>query len=280
MKPVQQGLHVIAASLTEMEAEWLDETASEIIATLGELAAAERLDRSTMRQLLDKDFENALTIFRLFLDLSKDKLETVLPAALGGTGSGVKRYKSNPDAYLDALQTLGVTQAMDDLSHRKLEWTDLLVERLKGGRGRAIRGQRGGRSLEDFVEKVVTAVFGNGGFDARCSFVGKDGITTAKADFAIPSKSDPRIVIEAKGYAATGSKQTDVIGDLRQIAAAKRNDTTFLFVTDGLTWRRRMNDLRTIVQMQNRGEVTRIYTRATATAMRSDLKVLKQEHGI
>jgi hypothetical protein len=280
VKPVQQGLDVIAASLTEMEAEWLDETASEIIATLGELAAAERLDRSTMRQLLDKDFENALTIFRLFLDLSKDKLQTVLPAALGGNGYGVKRYKSNPEAYLDALQGLGVTQAMDDVAHRKLEWTDLLVERLKGGRGRAIRGQRGGRSLEDFVEKVVTAVFGDGVFDARCSFVGKDGVTTAKADFAIPSKSDPRIVIEAKGYAATGSKQTDVIGDLRQIVAAKRNDTTFLFVTDGLTWRRRMNDLRTIVQMQNRGEVTRVYTRAMASAMESDLQALKQEHGI
>src|SRR5205807_1411075 len=123
---------------------------------------------------------------------SKDRLETVLPAALGSGGSGIKRYLADPEAYLDAIERLGVLKAMDELVNRPLQWTDLLVERLKGGRGRAIRGQRGGRSLEDFVEAVVARVFGPGNFDSRCSFVGKDGVTTAKADFAIPSKIDPR----------------------------------------------------------------------------------------
>jgi hypothetical protein len=41
-----------------------------------------------------------------------------------------------------------------------------------------------------------------------------------------------------------------------------------------------MNDLRTIVQMQNRGEVARIYTRAMVEAMESDLRILKSEHEI
>lgn len=110
--------------------------------------------------------------------------------------------------------------------------------------------------------EVVRRVFVDGGFDSRCSFVGKDGMSTTKADFAIPSKNDPRIVIESKGYAATASKQTDVIGDIQKIISAKRHDSALLLVTDGLTWRRRINDLRTIVQMQNRGEVARIYTSA------------------
>ena len=280
MRPVQQDLDAIVATLTEMDADWLDETASRIISTLGELADERRFDRETLRGLLDKNFNDALTICRLFLDLSKDRLESVLPAALGEGGSGVKRYHSDPDAFLTALEGLGVLAAMDELANRPLRWTDILIERLKGGRGRAIRGQRGGRSLEDFVEDVVARIFGDDNFDPRCSFVGKDGVTTAKADFAIPSKVDPRIVIEVKGYAATGSKQTDVIGDLRKIIAAKRHDSTLLLVTDGLTWRRRMNDLRTIVQMQNRGEVARIYTRAMIKSMESDLRTLKREHGI
>jgi hypothetical protein len=280
VKPVQQDLDEIIASLTEMDAEWLDETASKIIATLSELADQKAFDRETLRGLIEKDFDGALTIFRLFLDLSKDRLETVLPAALGTGGSGIKRYRADPDSFLDAVEALGVLTAMDELANRPLRWTDLLVERLKGGRGRAIRGQRGGRSLEDFVEVVVARVFGSEKFDSRCSFVGKDGVTTAKADFAIPSKNDPRIVIESKGYAATGSKQTDVIGDLQKIITAKRHDSTLLLVTDGLTWRRRVNDLRTIVQMQNRGELARVYTRVMVDRMESDLRILKTEHGI
>jgi hypothetical protein len=280
VKPLQQDLDALVATLTEMDAAWLDDTASKIISTLGELTEQKAFDRDTLRTLLEKDFDSALTIFRLFLDLSKDRLETVLPAALGAGGAGITRYRGDPDTFLDAIERLGVLTAMDELANRPLRWTDLLVERLKSGRGRAIRGQRGGRSLEDFVEVIVARVFGEGNFDSRCSFVGKDGVTTAKADFAIPSKSDPRIVIESKGYAATGSKQTDVIGDLQKIITAKRNDSTLLLVTDGLTWRRRMNDLRTIVQMQNRGEVARIYTRAMVEAMESDLRILKSEHEI
>jgi hypothetical protein len=62
-----------------MDAAWLDDTASKIISTLGELAHQSVFDRETLRTLLDKDFYGALTIFRLFLDLSKDRLETVLP---------------------------------------------------------------------------------------------------------------------------------------------------------------------------------------------------------
>ncbi|MGH7615702.1 MAG: DpnII family type II restriction endonuclease, partial [Gemmatimonadaceae bacterium] len=138
MKPVQQDLHELLASLTEMEADWLDETAAKTIATLGELADRTTFDRETLRALLEKDFDGGLTIFRLFLDLSKDRLETVLPTALGPGGSGIRRYRADPDAFLDAIERLGVITAMDELANRPLRWTDLLVERLKSGRGRAI----------------------------------------------------------------------------------------------------------------------------------------------
>src|SRR5260370_26889005 len=95
---------------------------------------------------------------------------------------------------------------------RPLHWSDTLIERLRSGRGSAISGQRRGRGVEDFAEQVVRGVFGNS-FDMRVTFAGRPG-KTAKCDFAIPSKEVPRILIEAKGYAATGSKMTDVIGDI------------------------------------------------------------------
>jgi hypothetical protein len=51
-------------------------TRRRIISTLGELADEKAFDCYTLGKLLDQDFDSALTIFRLFLDLSKDRLET------------------------------------------------------------------------------------------------------------------------------------------------------------------------------------------------------------
>lgn len=262
-----------------MGATWMDPMAERIIAAIAAIPAKQQYSKDDVATLLDADFDVGLAVCRLFLELSKDEFETRLPEMLGPGGTGVKRYGRDREQYLAALDKRGVANAMTELANRPLLWSDLLIERLKGGRGRAVRGQTRGRSLEDFVEGVVRDVFGDA-YEARCSFIGKDRQQQAKADFAIPSRDDPRIVIESKGYGATGSKQSDVLGDLRAIVDAKRNDTTLLFVTDGLTWRRRMNDLRKIVAMQNTGEITRIYTRAMREQMLEDLRLLKQEHGL
>lgn len=113
-------------------------------------------------------------------------------------------------------------------------------------------------------------------FQVRCTFKGPRG-QDAKCDFAIPSKSAARILIESKGYGATGSKMTDILGDIRTIIAAKRPDTAFLFFTDGITWKQRKSDLRKIVEFQNNGDITRIYTYAMADQFEKDLCQLKAE---
>jgi hypothetical protein len=132
------------------------------------------------------------------------------------------------------------------------------------------------RDVEDFAEAIVRKVFGNE-FQARCTFKGPHG-EDAKCDFAIPSKSAARILIESKGYGATGSKMTDILGDIRTIIDAKRQDTAFLFFTDGLTWKQRKSDLRKIVEFQNKGDITRIYTFAMAEQFEADLRQLKAEY--
>ena len=164
---------------------------------------------------------------------------------------------------------------MAEEANRIPHWTDVLVERLRSGRGSAISGQRRGRDLEDFAEAIISKLFGDK-FQTRCTFTGPRG--TAKCDFAIPSKALPRILIESKAYGATGSKMTDVIGDIEKIISAKRPDTAFLFFTDGLTWKQRKSDLRKIVEYQNRGDIMRIYTHAMADQFEQDLKRLKDEY--
>jgi len=113
----------------------------------------------------------------------------------------------------------------------------------------------------------------------RCTFFGADG-KTAKCDIAIPNRQRPRIIVEVKGYGATGSKMTDIIGDLDAIIDAKRHDTALLFVTDGTTWKARLSDLKKIVQRQNQGKITRIYTTKMVKQLREDLLILKNEFRI
>jgi hypothetical protein len=88
------------------------------------------------------------------------------------------------------------------------------------------------------------------------------------------------ILIESKGYGATGSKMTDILGDIGKIIAAKRPDTAFLFFTDGLTWKQRKSDLRKIVEFQSNGDISRIYTFAMADQFEKDLKQLKAEYNL
>lgn len=274
MRLPDQTLDEILIALTELEAAWEDATSARVVERIRTLPVKPTYTPQDLRGMLDDDIEDTKLIVRLFLGRSKDEFETALRELLP-SGTGAKAYRGDPERFVAVLVELGILDAMSEVINTPWSWTDLLVERLRAGRGRAIRGQVRGRSLEDFVEQVLRRHFA--AFDSRCTFLGRDGRMEAKADFAIPSKQSPRIIVESKGYAATGSKQTDVIGDLRAITGAKRPDTVLIFFTDGLTWRQRQSDLKKVVAMQNEGLVTRIYTRAMADQFESDLQVWKRE---
>ena len=196
---------------------------------------------------------------------------------LGSGGRGIQRFKKDRETYLDVLEELGLLDAMTTTVNAKPIWSDILKERLRSGRGSAIQGQQRGRELEDWTEEVIKEVFGTE-YEPRCTFQGVNGL--AKCDFAIPNKEQPFLLIEAKGYGATGSKMSDIIGDVDAIIGAKRNDASLLLITDGLTWKERANDLRKLVQRQNEGRITRIYTKQMRDQLKVDLETLKGEYGI
>ena len=54
----------------------------------------------------------------------------------------------------------------------------------------------------------------------------------------------------------------------------------FLFITDGLSWQQRKSDLQKIVDRQNNGEITRIYTTSMFGQLEADLRTLKHEYGL
>jgi len=264
-----------------VEASWLDEHAEAVIRQLRSIPGKQRFRSEDVKRILDSDFRVAQTVLRLFLDLSKDEFTQRLRDAFPDAGGiGVKRYQADKNAYLAALEKLGVLDRMASAVNRQNHWSDLLVERLKGGRGSAIKGQQRGRGMEDFVEQILQRVFGPEMVRARCRFTGANGLSSEKSDFAIPSAEDPVILIEVKAYGATGSKQTDVLGDVSRTVAEKRDDTDFFLFTDGITWRERSNDLRKLVTLQNQGKIKMIYTKSMAEQFEADLGSLKQHYGL
>jgi len=274
-----QRIDDLLENLTALDTVWKDEKAQEIIDYLQHIDEKDHYSHADLKQLLDRDFQIALFVFQLFLERSKDEFTNELRAALTDlSGSGKTAYRRNPDRYVALLDHLLLREAITKTVTREYTWRDIMIERLKGGRGSAIKGQFRGRALEDFTETIVADVFSDSGYDTRCSFVGRTGQSTEKADFAIPSKDDPRILIEVKAYGATGSKQTDVLGDVRRIIEQKRPDVNFLLVTDGVTWRSRASDFAKLLKYQNNGDIYRIYTKSMESELRKDLRGFKLEH--
>jgi hypothetical protein len=276
MKVVSQSLDDILDSLQPLAVDWQDDVSRRVISEIEVMPVKGTYAPADIETILDRHFDDGLLICRLFLGLSKDQFSGALRDAIPGGAIGVNRYRANKSEFIESLISIGLLEAMDLQTNRTPRWSDVLVERLRSGRGSAISGQRRGRGVEDFAEAIIRGVFGDQ-YSTRCTFSGPRG-KNAKCDFAIPSKDLPRILVESKGYGATGSKMTDVIGDIEKIIAAKRPDTAFLFFTDGLTWKQRKNDLRKIVEYQNHGDITRIYTYALVNQFEEDLRELKAEN--
>jgi len=266
----------IVDMLSPVEASWLDDHASECIKMLRKIPKKTTYTIKDVEALLSKDFNVGKTIVQLFLDCSKDEMTHRMKELLGGD-LGIKLFHNDREKCLHALAELDVPRQMTLAVNRPMHWSNVLVERLKGGRGSAIKGQQRGRGMEDFTEEIIKDIFAANQIDARCRFIGSSGQSTEKADFAVPSKEDPCVLIEVKAYGATGSKQTDILGDLHRIVEQKRDDTYLMLVTDGITWHERLSDLRKLVQLQNEGKIFRIYTQAMEEEFRQDLAQLKTE---
>lgn len=277
MQVRRQTLDELLSSLSDLAVDWRDPVAHRVIDRLNQLPMKLEYSRADVGALLDEHFDDGILLCRLFLGLSKDAFTAALRLQLGAAGSGVTFYKANRELFLDALDRLLVREAMAAEVNRVAKWSDVLVERLRSGRGSAISGQKRGRGTEEFVEEIVRRIFTT--YAVRCNFIGQDG-RFAKCDIAIPSAADARILIESKAYGATGSKMTDVIGDIEKITKAKTPNMDFLLVTDGMTWAQRQSDLKKIVQFQNLGYITRVYTHSMADQFEQDLRQLKHRHSL
>jgi len=279
VQTIRQDCAELLDKLSILETDWKDELSQKVVDIIMDIDEESILDNENIKKLFEKDFEAANIIIQLFLEMSKDEYRDVMrniaSDRLPFTNSG---FKKNKDDYVSLFKKIQLKERIESTINRQYTWRDILIQRLKSGRGSAIKGQKRGRELEDFVENSIRKVFN--GYDVRCNFQAKDGIAQEKADFAIPSKDDPQVIIEVKGYGATGSKQTDVIGDINRIINEKRHDSYLLLFTDGITWRSRGSDFSKLVKRQNEGYIFKIYTKQMVEEFETDLERIKFEKSI
>jgi hypothetical protein len=267
-------LEQLLGELVEVEADWQDETGLQVIAALPTVIAEIRdTDELTATHIADMLRRNPHTfdVFRLFFSLSQDRLANRMSESLGRqlTYSALRRLsRVEPEPVAESLLALGLSEEVAAHIGRSWSVEDVLVERYKLMRGRAVAGQARGRALEDEVQAILEGA--QISFARGVTFTGRDG-KTAKADFAIPTKEDPKIVIEAKAYEATGSKLTDFLGDIAKIGEAKGYHRYFFVVTDGIGWRNRESDLRHVVDQHHAGLIENIYTRSRLQRLAADI---------
>jgi len=261
------GLDDLLGELSELPSDWMDDKARGVVAEIGASARelrkiAETATADDLERLLDANSE-FLDVCRLFLGESQETFAHLLSDHLEGRRVGWPGLRTlarkKPATVAAALVALGLPEVIQGHLDRRWEAEDILIERYKMTRGKAIAGQARGRGLEDEVEAELRAC--DVPFERGVTFVGHKR-ETAKCDFAIPSRTDPKVIIEAKGFEATGSKLTDFLGDVLKIGQAKGYHMYFFLVTDGRGWHHRISDLRHLVAYHHDGLIDMIYTQS------------------
>ncbi|MDQ6799351.1 MAG: type II restriction endonuclease [Acidobacteriota bacterium] len=283
MKFAKIGIDLLLTELAGLPSEWMDDEARRVVPLIPLIVqrlrdAGPEIAPNILAEMLSEE-PSTLDILRLLTGEGQEPMAHRICDALGGKRRGWTALRSltarEPDEMASALVKIGLPAVIRDQVWREWTISDVLVDRYKMGRGRAIAGQSRGRGLENEVEAILRKI--GVPFQMRVTFTGPNG-TTAKCDFAIPSRKEPLIVIESKGYEATGSKLTDFLGDVLKIKQAKGYHTYVFVVTDGRGWFNRQSDLKRLVDLHHDNTIEMIYTRARLNQLADDvLKIWASE---
>lgn len=211
---------------------------------------------------------NAVGVLGLTLGLSQEKLKNNLKRGLG-TSSSRKLAREQPRdlvAFLDAEFALVAT--LEAQRSRTYDFGDVLVARA-GARAFAVRAGRAGRKLEDEIEEIARTL--GLPYRLRCRFEGKSG-RTGPCDLALPiGDAGAQIVVAAKNFDSTGSKMTDAVREIEEMADVRRSSQSVFAVIDGIGWLSRESDLKKIYDLWARGDIDGMYTMASLGQFQEDL---------
>ena len=273
-------------------------TFEEYLATLGRLSAhvdplltspeAERirdacntlaeLDEVTLESLTEWVRTNPkdADVLALAVGLTHERLLNVLRHTFGTSGVATLARTRPADlvAWLDA--EYDVSRTLSVQRRKQFRFGDLLVARA-GSMVRAKSAGASGRKVEDQIETIATAL----GLEVqtRTRFEGRDR-RSAPCDLLIVEGAVQHIVVAAKGFDSTGSKLTDAVREIQEMAEVRRPTQYVMAVIDGIGWKSRQADLRRIYDLWVRGQIDGMYTLATLDRFRDDLEEAAKRLGL
>lgn len=240
------------------------------------LAELEVVDRASLSTFI-RDRANAVPVLGLAVGLTREKLKNVLRHHLGSSG-WITLARDRSDDVIGMLdENYDVVRLVDEQRRRTYAFGDVLVARA-GTRRTATDAGATGRRVEDEIEQVAHDL----GLPSatRTRFEGRNG-QTAPCDLAIPAGGrEAKIVVAAKGFDSTGSKLTDAVREVEEMAE-KRLPTQFVMAAiDGIGWKSRLNDLRRIYDLRASNQIDGMYTLEGLGDFRQDLESAAKRLGL
>jgi len=251
---------IVDPTASTPEAEHIRE-AVESLADLGKIDAA---------SLVAWTEQNARSVhvLGLVVGLGQEKLKAALTTEFGTAGF-ITLARNRPadlitmlDEQFDLLRLLRVQ------TDREYGLADVLIARA-GPKLTAFGGQASGRKIEDEISAIAEDL----GLQhaERSRFTGRNG-RTAPADLIVPDADSALIVVAAKGFDSTGSKLTDAVREIEEMAEVRLPRQYVFAVIDGIGWHRRKADLKKIHNLWVSEQIDGMYTLASLDQFRADLE--------
>ncbi|WXH14384.1 hypothetical protein LBN7_003834 [Microbacterium sp. LBN7] len=210
----------------------------------------------------------SVPVLGLTVGLSRERLKNVLRNHFGTSGWTTLARTRGRDLieWFDEEFNLVTVLALQQL--QTYDFGDILVARA-GTRATAARAGVSGRKVEDEIEAIASGL--GLPYTTRTRFTGRNG-RTAPCDLVVPDTGDAHIVVAAKGFDSTGSKLTDAVREIQEMAEIRRPTQFVMAVIDGIGWKSRVADLRRIHQLWVDGGIDGMYTVATLDMFHDDLE--------
>lgn len=240
------------------------------------LAALPTVDLATLGTWIAQHPED-VPVLGLAIGLSQEKLKNALRQHLGS--SSWRRLAREKPHDVAAMLDGEFALAASLTSQRAGQYTfgDVLVARA-GTRVYAASAGSAGRRVEDRIEAIAADL--GLSYSTRTRFEGRDR-RVAPCDLAVPGGgTDAHIVVAAKAFDSTGSKLSDAVREVEQMAAVRKPTQFVMAVIDGIGWLSRGADLRQLHSLWERGEIDGMYTLATLDVFRRDLELAARLRGL
>jgi len=259
-----QGLSDLRSAAAPQDAVLFDDAK----AVADSLADMETLDIQRVADLLQAH-PTWTPFIATCVGLSQEQLKNTLRYWFGTTSWRQVARRSAHDLVTRLESEYGLLERLAQEHAHAWSFADILVERSVWSRSRAVRSVGRGRGVEDKVREAIVEMGLDPGTPGR--FTGRNG-ETAPCDIRVLSPTgDPLIVGAAKGFNSTGSKLTDAVREIQQMADVRLSRQFVFAVVDGIGWLSRQADLRRIHQLRVTDQIDGLYTLTRLDELRADI---------